>query len=85
MKKVSTRQSKHALDREAERRIILSDVVYVLKNGYHEKQKTSFDEVFLTWKYAIRGKTLDNLDIRVIIAFAADGMLIITVMHVVKG
>lgn len=50
------RQSKHAIDRESERQINLPDVLYVLKNGYHEKQKTSFDEAFQTWKYAVRGK-----------------------------
>jgi uncharacterized protein DUF4258 len=79
------RQSKHAIDRELERKINLADVLYVLKNGYHEKQKTSFDELFRTWKYAVRGKTLDGIDIRIIIAFDSNGMMIITVMHVVKG
>ncbi len=79
------RQSKHAIERELERRIDLPDVLYVLKNGYHEKHKTSFDEAFHTWKYAIRGKTLDEDDIRIIIAFDDTGMMIITVMHVVKG
>jgi hypothetical protein len=79
------RQSRHAIDRELERQIDLPDVLYVLKTGYHEKQKTSFDEVFETWKYAVRGKTLDNLDIRIIIAFDEDAMMIITVMHVVKS
>ena len=40
------RQSKHAIERELERKIELPDVLYVLKNGYHEKQKTSFDRHF---------------------------------------
>ncbi len=79
------RQSKHAIERELQRKINLPDVLYVLKNGFHEKQKTSFDEVFETWKYAIRGKTLDEFDIRIIIAFDDTEMMIITVMHVVKG
>lgn len=79
------RQSKHAIERKLEREIDLPDVLYVLKNGYHEKQKTSFDEIFQTWKYAIRGKTLDENDIRIIIAFDDTGMMIITVMHVLKG
>lgn len=79
------RQSKHAIERELEREIDIPDVLYVLKNGYHEKQKTSFDETFQTWKYAVRGKTLDEIDIRIIIAFDDTGMMIITVMHVVKG
>lgn len=33
------RQSKHAIERKLEREIDLLDVLYVLKNGYHEKQK----------------------------------------------
>jgi|ERR1700733_5428616 len=79
------RQSRHAIERELERKIDLPDVLYVLKNGYHEKRKTSFDEAFQTWKYAIRGKTLDEIDVRIIIAFDDSGMMIITVMHVLKG
>lgn len=79
------RQSRHALQRESERNIDLPDVIYVLRNGYHEKRKTSFDEAFQTWKYAIRGNTLDDIDIRVIIAFDDSGMMIITVMQVAQG
>lgn len=79
------RQSKHTIDRKIERNIDLPDILYVLKNGYHEKQKTSFNEDFRTWKYAVRGKTLDKLEIRIIIAFDEDDMLIITVMHVLKS
>ncbi len=73
-------QTVHALQRESERSIDLLDVLYVLKTGYHEKSKTKFDEVFKTWKYAIRGKTLDDDNIRVIIAFDANDMFIITVI-----
>lgn len=77
------RQSKHAIDREVERKVDLLDVLYVLKkNGHHEKRKTSYDEAFQVWKYAVRGKTLDEVEIRIIIAFADDGMMIITVMRV---
>lgn len=42
------RQSKHAIERGLEREIDIPDVLYVLKNGYHEKQKASFDETFQT-------------------------------------
>lgn len=77
-------QSTHAIDREIERTIELPDVLYVLKTGRHEKNKTKFDEAFETWKYAIRGNTLDGSDIRVIVAFDENDMLIITVMHVSK-
>lgn len=74
--------TEHALQRLNERAITVNDAEYVLKNGYHEKRKTSFDEVFNTWKYAIRGKTVEQLDIRIIIAFDQDGMIVITLMHV---
>jgi len=85
IEKEQYRESRHARNRKAERNIGLSDILYVLKNGYHEKQKTSFDEDFHVWKYAVRGKTLEGFDIRIIIAFDEDGMLIITVMHVLKS
>lgn len=78
------RQTIHALQRQHERQIDLLDALYVLKNGYHEKKKTHFDTVNKAWKYAVRGKTLDKQDVRVIIAFDDDGMLIITVMHAIK-
>lgn len=54
----------------------------MLKAGYHEKRKTSFDAINNTWKYAIRGITVDNVDLRIIIAFDEDDMIIITVMEV---
>lgn len=76
------KQTLHALQREKERSIELVDALYVLKNGRHEKSKTSFDEVFQTWKYSIRGLTLDDEDIRVVIAFDDEGMLIITVIRI---
>jgi len=50
-----------------------------------KNKKTSFDENFYIWKYAVRGKTLEGFDIRIIIAFDEGGMLIITVMHVLKN
>src|ERR1700722_11162988 len=75
-------QTKHALQRQNERRIDLRDAFYVLKTGYHEKRKSSFDHISNTWKYAVRGKTIDNVDLRIIIAFDLEDMIIITVMEV---
>ena len=54
------RFSKHAIIRRKERSISPQDAVYVLKNGFHEKKKTTFDKTNKIWKYAIRGKTKDN-------------------------
>lgn len=76
-------QTEHAISRQNERDVTLAEVKHVLMTGYEEKIKTSFNEQHNTWNYAIRGKTkLDKLDVRVIIAFDARGMLIITVMYV---
>jgi hypothetical protein len=75
----------HAFTRQKERLISLPETLHILKTGYEEKKKTNFDNENNTWKYAIRGKTIrDQLDVRVIVAFDENGMLIITVMHVEK-
>jgi hypothetical protein len=72
----------HALDRVNERGIDIQTTIDVLLRGYEEKKKTKFDKETDAWKYAIRGLTTDGFDIRVIIAFDEDEMLVITVMHV---
>lgn len=77
------RISKHAIERRVLRDIVFADIRNALLHGYHEKEKTLFDVASQTWKYAIRGKTLDGVEIRVIIAFEQE-MVIITVMKLVK-
>lgn len=75
----------HAFARHNERKITLPEVLHVLKNGYEEKSKTKFTEEHNAWKYAIRGKTIrDEIDIRIIVAFDENNMMIITVMRVEK-
>lgn len=60
----------------------MPDILCVMRNGYHEKNKSTFCEIFETWKYSIRGKTIDNDDIRVIIAFDVNDMIVITVVRI---
>jgi hypothetical protein len=73
----------HALIRQSERKISVAEIVHVLKTGHEEKRKTRFDEDSNKWKYAIKGKTkIDELDVRVIVAFDEFEMLIITVMDI---
>jgi hypothetical protein len=76
------RFSQHAITRTKERSISPRDVINVLINGFHEKKKTIFDPASKTWKYAIRGNTVDNEEIRVIVALVEE-MLIITVIKLV--
>jgi Domain of unknown function (DUF4258) len=70
--------TRHANERQAERMIIRSEVIYVLRNGYHEKRKDKFETQYQAWNYAIRGKTIDKRELRVIVSFDEQNMLIIT-------
>ena len=70
----------HASERAIERRITRAEYLYVLKNGYHEKNKDKFEELYSSWNYSIRGKTLDKRELRVIVSFDENDMLIITVI-----
>lgn len=73
--------TRHATDRQAERSISRTEVVYVLKHGRHEKSKDQYQERYWTWNYAIRGKTIDRRDVRVIVSFDENNMLIITAIE----
>ncbi len=70
--------TRHAIDRQNERQITRPEILYVLKNGYHEKRKDKFDEACNSWNYSVRGKTVDRRELRVIVSFDESGMLIIT-------
>lgn len=78
------RITKHAQERQEQYKISLPELFFALKNGIHEKEKTLFDNVSQSWKYAIKGKTLDtSTDLRIIVAFE-DEMAIITVIRLDK-
>lgn len=74
------RLTKHAAEEQAKDEIDIQDTLHVLKTGWHEKNKTTFNNKFQAWKYAIRGKTEESKDVRVIISFS-DEMMIVTVME----
>lgn len=75
--------TRHANDRKNERGINRLEIEQVLKDGWHEKKKDKFEEAYDSWKYAMRGKTIDKKDLRIIITFQ-NKMLIITAMEVGK-
>lgn len=71
----------HAQERQEQYKITLPDLLFVLSNGFHEKDKTLFDNSFQTWKYAIRGRTIDApIDLRIIVAFEEE-MAVLTVIR----
>jgi uncharacterized protein DUF4258 len=73
--------TKHAVERQEERGIKLSDVLHVLEHGRHEHDKDIFDIKSQCWKYAIRGTTMVGTDIRAIVTFEKN-MVIITLIKV---
>ncbi|MEL7431606.1 MAG: hypothetical protein AAGI90_03640 [Chlamydiota bacterium] len=44
------------------------------------------DEVFNTWNYAVKGQTVDGLDLRMIVSFDDErNLLIITAFYIEQG
>ena len=76
--------TRHAFERQLERQISRMEIVQVLKRGYHEKSKDTFDKAYNGWNYSIRGKTLDGRELRIIIAIE-NNILIITAIDLNLG
>jgi len=75
----------HAECRQLERDITLQDALYVIKNGYREPKHDQFKEEWQAWNYAIRGTTLQDNVVRVIISFdEKKKLVIITVINIVR-
>lgn len=70
--------TRHSSARQRERDITRPEILYVLKNGWHEAKKDVYEERYGVWNYAVRGMTLDSKDLRVVVSFDENGMLIIT-------
>jgi hypothetical protein len=75
----------HAVQRKLQRAVSLPHILQVLRDGYHEKRKDEYKPEYDDWNYSIRGITVDKRDIRVVIAFDDNEMLIITVIALAKG
>jgi hypothetical protein len=76
------RDTFHAIQRKKERDISLPEIIHVLTTGRHEKGKDRFDDAFNAWNYAVRGLTVDELDLRVIVSFDEErDLLIITAFY----
>lgn len=78
------RFSRHAFERRKERFLSIPNIKEVLNNGYHEKAKDTWDKAFQTWNYAIRGKTINNEQCRIIVSFEESFLLIVTVIRLEK-
>lgn len=69
----------HAEERLQQRQVTRMEVRQVLSSGHHEKRKDKFDTSYNEWNYSIRGKTIDERMLRIVVSFDFS-MLIITII-----
>lgn len=75
----------HAECRQFERDITLLDALYVIRTGFREPKHDQYKEEWQAWNYAIRGDSLQNESLRIIISFDEQlKLLIITVINIVR-
>jgi hypothetical protein len=73
--------SKHAKLRQGERCFTIWDIKNIINTGYHEKKKDEYKDEYADWNYAIKGKTLDDEQARICIAFIKKSHLVITIIR----
>lgn len=77
------RYTGHAEERLQLRLVTRLEVKQALFSGYHEKRKDKFDEDYREWNYSIRGKTIDERELRIVVSFE-EALLIITIIDLDK-
>jgi hypothetical protein len=79
------RDTRHSSQRRGERGIILPEIIQAILSGWHEKRKDEFKPEWNSWNYAIRGKTVDDRELRVAVAFEERASLLILVTAIDLG
>jgi hypothetical protein len=57
---------------------LLSKLCAAVKSGHHEKRRDVFDEEFDNWSYAVKGKTVDDKYLRIIVSFESPNFIVVT-------
>ena len=73
--------SNHAYLRSRDRLIPTAHVEHILLHGFHEQKKDSFRREFGSWNYAIRGKSPDKFNARIVVTFTEEDLFVITVIN----
>lgn len=76
--------SKHAIERQKDRDISDGDVRFAIGNGWHEKKKDAWIEKFQSWNYAIRGKSLEESPLRIVVNLDELDQLVLIVITVIN-
>ena len=66
--------------RKGERGVNRLEIAQVLICGKHEKSRDRFEARHNSWSYSIRGSTVDERELRVVIGFENEYLVIITVI-----
>lgn len=74
----------HAVKRMNQRDVGDPEIRFILMHGFREPQKDRYVLEFNTWNYAMRGKTFEDRNLRIIVSFDNNDMLIITVIDLEK-
>src|SRR3989338_7926140 len=70
----------HAIERRLQRRLSVNDIGQALITGWYEPRKDTYQKEYSAWNYSIRGKTIDNRPLRIVVSFDENAMLVITVI-----
>ena len=71
--------TRHADERCHQRGVDYADVKRVLLKGQREEEKDRYDAKHGGWSYAMKGTTLDEDCLRVVVVLKAPGLLVVTV------
>ena len=74
----------HAKLRMDQREVTDPEVRYVLSHGHREPKKDEFKDEHKAWNYSMRGKTADGRQLRIVVSFDSNDMLLITVIDLEK-
>ena len=74
--------SQHAKVRMRDRDILDIELFYILRHGYHERSKDTFDRFHKSWNYSVRGKTLDDRSLRIVLCFDREMLVVVTAIEV---
>lgn len=70
----------HARQRCTERDVAAPDIEEALSKGRHTPRRDRFDEDHRSWSYCFEGRSVDEVPLRVIVAFEGK-MLVVTVVR----
>jgi hypothetical protein len=70
----------HARQRCTERDVSAPDIEEALTRGRHVPRRDRYDDLYRSWSYGFEGPSIDEVPLRVIVAFE-DQMLVVTVVR----